>query len=117
MLNSKDILETIFASKANLKVGFDVEDIQFDLPFDSYMVNSVFSGGLSGIGRWDRTTLTDYTKDKLFPFSVKIGDKVEIIDAPLQALGSHINGINNAVVSRKNNYRFRKITAERNIYY
>ena len=72
-----DILETIFASKANLKVGFDVEDIQFDLPFDSYMVNSVFSGGLSGIGRWDRTTLTDYTKDKLFPFSVKIGDKVE----------------------------------------
>ncbi len=111
-----DILETIFASKANLKVGFDVEDIQFDLPFDSYMVNSVFSGGLSGIGRWDRTTLTDYTKDKLFPFSVKIGDKVEIKDTPLQELGGHINGINNAVVSRKNNYRFRKITAERNIY-
>lgn len=111
-----DILETIFASKANLKVGFDVEDIQFDLPFDSYMVNSVFSGGLSGIGSWDRTILTNYTKDKLFPFSVKIGDRVEIIDGPLQELGGHINGINNAVVSRKNNYRFRKITAERNIH-
>lgn len=89
-----DILETVFDSKTKLKVGFDVEDIQFDLPFDAYMVNRVFSGGLSGIGRWDRQTLTDYTRDKTFPFSVKIGDKVEILEEALKELGGHINRIN-----------------------
>lgn len=110
-----DILESIFNSKAKLKVGFDVEDIQFDLPFDPYMINSVFSG-LSGIGKWDKTSLTNYTKDKVFPFSIKIGDNVEILDKSFEDLSSHINAIYNAIKSRKNNYRFRKITAERNIY-
>lgn len=111
-----DIMETIFDSKSKLRIGFDIEDIQLDLPFDHNMVNSVFSGGLSGIGRWNKAALTDYTTDKVFPFSVKIGDKVEILDAALQELGGHINGINNTIASRKSNYKFRKITAERNIY-
>ena len=111
-----DIMESVFDSKTKLRIGFDIEDIQFDLPFDNNMVNGAFSGGLSGIGRWNKTSLTDYTTDKVFPFSVKIGDKVEILDAALQELGGHVNGINNVIASRKNNYKFRKITAERNIY-
>lgn len=38
-----DIMETVFDSKSKLKIGFDIEDIQIDLPFDSDMVNNVFS--------------------------------------------------------------------------
>ncbi len=109
-----DIMETVFDSKSKLRIGFDIEDIQIDLPFDGNMVNNVFSS-LSGIGRWDKTSLTNYTADKIFPFSIKIGDNVEIVDKSFQDLGGHINGINNTVKSRKSNYRFRKITAERNI--
>lgn len=111
-----DIMETVFESKPKLRVGFDVDDIQFDIPFDNNMVNSAFTGGLSGIGRWTRASLTDYTKDKFFPFNLSLDGKVEILDDSLHELGGHIGGINNVVVSRKNNYRFRKITAERNIY-
>ena len=111
-----DILETVFSSKAKLKVGFDVEDIQFDLPFDARMIDGAFSGGLSGIGRWDRTALTNYTKDKLFPFCLKNGDQVKIMDDNLHDLSFHIRGIHDVVASRKSNYQFRTITAERNIY-
>lgn len=110
-----DIMETVFDCKSKLRVGTDVEEIQIDLPFDNGMINSVFSG-LSGIGRWNKTNLTAYTKDKVFPFNLKIGDKVEIVDKSLSDLGGHINGANNAISSRKSNYMFRKITAERNIY-
>lgn len=111
-----DILETIFDSKAKLKVGSDVEDIQFDLPFDARMINSVFSGGFSGIGLWNRQTLTDYTRDKIFPFRMRINDEVKLLDEQLQGLNGRISGINNVVASRRNTYKFRKITAERNIY-
>ncbi len=110
-----DIMETVFDSKSKLRIGFDIEDIQLDLPFDSNMINNVFST-LSGIGRWDRASLTNYTADKIFPFSIKIGDNVEIADNSFHDLGGHISGINNAVKSRKNNYRFRKVTAERDIH-
>ena len=105
-----DIMETVFDCKSKLRVGTDVEEIQIDLPFDNGMINSVFSG-LSGIGRWNKTNLTAYTKDKVFPFNLKIGDKVEIVDKSLSDLGGHINGANNAISSRKSNYMFRKITA------
>lgn len=109
-----DIMETVFDSKSKLRIGFDIEDIQIDLPFDGNMVNNVFSS-ISRIGRWDKTSLTNYTADKIFPFRIKIGDNVEIVDKSFQDLGGYINGINNTVKSRKSNYRFRKITAERNI--
>ena len=49
------------------------------------LINSVFSG-LSGIGKWDKTSLTNYTKDKVFPFSIKIGDNVEILDKSFEDL-------------------------------
>ena len=75
-----DIMESVFDSKTKLRIGFDIEDLQLDLPFDNNMVNGAFSGGLSGIGRWNKTSLTDYTTDKVFPFRVKVGDKVEILD-------------------------------------
>lgn len=110
-----DIMESVFDAKSRLRVGIDVEEMQIDLPFDDGMINAIFSS-FSGIGNWNKSNLKEYTNDKVFPFKLKIGDKVEIIDKSFGSLGGHINSANNAVSSRKSKYMFRKITAERNIY-
>ncbi len=110
-----DIMETVFDRKTKLNIGADVEEIQIDIPFDDEMISSIFSG-LSGIGSWNKSNLSDYTKGKVFPFKLSIGDKVQILDAPFGNLGGHINAANSVVSKRKSNYIFRKITAERNIY-
>ena len=111
-----DIMETIYNSKSKLKVGYEVEDIEFDMPLTYQEINSVFSGGLCQIGNWDRSNLLYFTENKVFPFRLKIGDRVEILDDTLQELSGHLNNINNTIVSTRNDYRFRKITAERNVH-
>ncbi len=110
-----DIMETIFDAKSKLHIGTDVEEIQIDLPFDNDMIDSVFSI-YSGIGRWNRTNLADYTKDKFFTFKLELGEKVEIVDKSFNDLSGHINRATTVIESRRSNYEFRKITAERNIY-
>ena len=107
-----DVIETIYNHKMRIKPGLDVEEIVLDLPFDREMVDSVFSG-YSGIGPWNKSSLSEYVDGKLFPVSLKIGDNLEISDDSLQGLSHHLNGANRHLASRRKNYRFRKITAER----
>lgn len=109
-----DVIETIYNHKMRIKPGLDVEEIVLDLPFDREMVDSVFSG-YSGIGPWNKSSLSEYVDGKLFPVSLKIGDNLEISDDSLQGLSHHLNGANRHLASRRKNYRFRKITAERDI--
>lgn len=111
-----DIMETIYNEKSKLKIGGDVEDIEFDMPINQNAINSVFTGGLYRIGDWDQSRLIYYTENKIFPFRLKLGNSVEILDDTLQELNGYINGINNTIVSRRKKYRFRKITAERNVH-
>lgn len=109
-----DVIETIYHHKMSIKPGLDIEEIVLDLPFDRGMVDSVFSG-YSGIGSWNKSSLSKYVDGKLFPVSLKIGDTLEISDDSLQGLSHHLNSANRHLASRRKNYRFRKITAERDI--
>lgn len=109
-----DVMETIYNHKMGIKTGLDIEEIIFDVPFDREMIDSVFSG-YSGIGPWNKSSLSEYVDGKLFPVFLKIGDNLEISDGSLQGLSHHLNGANRHLASRRKNYRFRKITAERDI--
>ena len=109
-----DVIETIYNHELGIKPDRDVEEIILDLPFDRDMVDRVFSG-YSGIGSWNRFKLSEYVDGKLFPVSLSISNRLEISDNSLQGLSSHLNGANNLLVARRNQYRFRKITAERDI--
>jgi len=110
-----DIFETIYNHKMTIKPGLDVEEITLEIPFDHEMVDSVFSG-YSGIGSWNKSSLSKYVDGKLFPVSLKIGNSFEISDKSLESLSHHLNSANRLLASRQKNYRFRKITAERNIF-
>ena len=109
-----DVIETTYNHELGIKPDRDVEEIILDLPFDRDMVDRVFSG-YSGIGSWNRFKLSEYVDGKLFPVSLSISNRLEISDNSLQGLSSHLNGANNLLVARRNQYRFRKITAERDI--
>ncbi len=109
-----DIIETIFSCKSLLRPGIDVENIQFDVPFDKTMVDGIFSG-YSGIGQWTATKLAEATEGKLYPINLKAGETVEIADNSF-GLSQYINGANRVLASRRGNYSFRKISAERNVY-
>ena len=109
-----DVIETIYNHELGIKPDRDVEEIILDLPFDRDMVDRVFSG-YSGIGSWNRFKLSEYVDGKLFPVSLSISNRLEISDNSLRGLSSHLNGANNLLVARRNQYRFRKITAERDI--
>ena len=109
-----DVIETIYNHKLRIKPDLDVEEIILDLPFDRKMVDCVFSV-YSGIGSWNRFSLSEYVDGKLFPVSLKISNNLEILDTSLQGLSHHLNSANRLLVSRRSNYIFRKITAERDI--
>ena len=65
-----DIIEKIYDPETKIRIGIDVEDIQFDIPFSMDMINSVFSN-YSKIGSWDKSKLSQYAQDKVFPVSMK----------------------------------------------
>ncbi|MBO5907135.1 MAG: AAA family ATPase [Clostridia bacterium] len=111
-----DIMEALFDQKSLLKPGTDIGDIGFDISLDDSVVNSVFSGGLSGIGRWNKSNFTDFIKNKFFPFRLKVGNNFEITDNSFNDLSGHINGINKNIASRRALYCFKKISAERNVF-
>lgn len=109
-----DVVETIYNHKMKIKPSFDVEDIIFDAPFGEDMIQSVFSG-FSGIGPWNKTNLSEFVNGKHFPVTLRIGENLEISDNSLHGLSHHLDRANRVLSSRRKNYRFRKITAERNI--
>ena len=100
-----DVIETIYNHELGIKPDRDVEEIILDLPFDRDMVDRVFSG-YSGIGSWNRFKLSEYVDGKLFPVSLSISNRLEISDNSLRGLSSHLNGANNLLVARRNQYRF-----------
>ena len=110
-----EIAEKVFDTETKLRVGFEIEEIQFDIPFDNIMINRIFAS-FSGLGRWRKSNLSEYTNGKLFPAILNSNDDIEITDKNLSDLGGHINGANNVVSERRKKYKFRKIAAERNIH-
>ena len=110
-----DIIETIYSNELSIKPFRDVEEIIVDAPFDKDMIRHVFSN-CSGIGIWNRRNLAEYVAGKLYPFKLKISNSFEIEENCIKGLGGHINSASNQLTSRRSEYRFRKITAERNIY-
>ena len=110
-----DCIETIYSNELSIKPFRDVEEIIVDAPFDKDMIRHVFSN-CSGIGIWNRSNLAEYVAGKLYPFKLKISNSFEIEENCIKGLGGHINSASNQLTSRRSEYRFRKITAERNIY-
>ena len=110
-----DIIEKIYDPETKIRIGIDVEDIQFDIPFSMDMINSVFSN-YSKIGSWDKSKLSQYAQDKVFPVSMKAGNTMELSGDNFRELSGHINRVNNVIVNRREKYKFRKIAAERNVY-
>lgn len=110
-----EIVEKIYDTETKLKIGSEVDEILFEIPFDNKMVDSVFSG-YSGIGRWNRSNFSDFVKDKIFSVNLSTGNTVELLRDGFKDMGGHIGRANNDINSRRKTYRFRKITAERNIY-
>ena len=109
-----DIVETVYNHKLRIKPANEIDEIILDMPFSHEMVESVFSG-YSGINSWTKSSLSAYTEGKLFSVSLKIGDALWISDNLLKDLSNHLNGANRVLSTRRSNYRFRKITAERDI--
>lgn len=110
-----EIIETIYNDKLSIKPNKDVEEIIVDVPFDDDMIRRIFSG-LAGIGPWTKSNLSQYVSGKLFPFSLNSDNHFEIEEDLIKGLGSQITTTCNNLWYRKTDYRFRKITAERNIY-
>lgn len=109
-----DVIESIFNHKLKVRPGFDIEEITLDIPFSQDMVNAVFSG-YSGIGPWKYISLSEHVDGKLFTASLKTSETVDIPENAIKGLDTHIRRANRILSSRRSNYRFRKITAERNI--
>ena len=110
-----EIIEKVFDHKSKLKVGFEIEALQIDTLFTPKMIDAVFAG-YSGIGRWNQSNFTEYVKDKLFTADVLANDTFELSKEGINDLRGHIDRANRTISSSRKEYRFRKITAERNIY-
>ena len=109
-----DVIETIYNNKSLLHPCVDVENIQFDVPFGKDIVDGIFSG-FSSIGSWTASSMTEFTKGKMYSINLIPGESVEIEDKSF-GVGNYINRANKVISSRRNLYRFRKISAERNVY-
>ena len=110
-----EIVEKVFDTETKLRLGADVEEIQFEVPFGDDMIDRLFSSH-SGIGRWNKSNLAEYAKDKLFPIKLKEANRLELINNDLNSLYPYMNGAMNVLTDRRKKYKFRKITAERNIH-
>lgn len=110
-----DIIETIFNHELSVKPIKDIDKIVVDVPFDDGMIRRLFSS-FSGIGQWNKQSLSEHVSGKLYPFELTIGNEFEINEDLIRGLGGHIRSASSHLTSRKCDYRFRKITAERNIY-
>lgn len=109
-----DVIETVFDSKSSFKLGRDIENIQFTIPFYSEMVDSVFAG-YSGIGSWNKQKLSDHVRDKLYWVDLIANNKPEICENDFGNLKGHVSRANRIVSNKRDLYCFRKITAERNV--
>lgn len=110
-----DILGLIYDANSSVIVGIDVDEVIFDIPLDEIAAQRVFSTH-SGLGRWTLSSLKDYFKEKLFTMKLTGNKRVDFLNGnEFKELGSQVNGITNYLAERRTSYRFRKITAERNI--
>ena len=82
-----------------MRPGIDIDNIQFDVPFDTSMIDGIFSG-YSGIGQWTASKLSEFTKDKLYPIDLRGGESLELSDNTF-GLGYHIKSANRVVSSRR----------------
>ena len=110
-----DIIETIYNNDLSIKPTRDVEEIVVDAPIDDDMIRRVFYG-YSGIGHWNQSNLSEHVKGRGYPFILDSNNSFSINLAMIRGLGSHINPACSEFSNRKRYYKFRKITAERNIY-
>lgn len=110
-----DIMETIYNNDLSIKPTRDVEEIVVDAPIDDDMIRRVFYG-YSGIGHWNQSNLSEHVKGRVYPFILDSNNSFSINMDMIRGLGSHINPACSEFSNRKRYYKFRKITAERNIY-
>lgn len=110
-----DIIETIYNNDLSIKPTRDVEEIVVDAPIDDDMIRRVFYG-YSGIGHWNQSNLSEHVKGRVYPFILDSNNSFSINMDMIRGLGSHINPACSEFSNRKRYYKFRKITAERNIY-
>lgn len=110
-----DIIELIYDSNSTFRAGIDVDEVVFDIPLSDDAARKIFSSYTS-IGGWNLKSMQDYFKEKLFTMKLIGNKRVEFLNNnEFRNLGSQINILINSLVERRNSYRFRKITAERNI--
>ena len=110
-----DIIESVYDEQATVLPGVDIDNVNFIRPLEIEMADKVFSGGLISCGSWNRSKLQNYMQGKLFTFRIKEKDNVEFYGEPFKGLGGHKRAIAFSISEKRSQYRFRKITAERNI--
>lgn len=109
-----DIIETVYNNEFSIKPGIDVDEIIVDASIDDDMIRRVFSS-YSRIGSMDKQGLTEHVRGQVYPFTLD-GNGFESDQEIVHGLGSYIDTpISSALFNKRKNYRFRKITAERNI--
>lgn len=110
-----DIIGLIYDSNSSIRAGIDVDEVLFDIPLNNSVAQKIFSM-YSSIGGWTLSSMQDYFKEKLFTMKLTGNKRIDFFhDNEFKGLGSQTNTLTNAVAERRNPYRFRKITAERNV--
>ena len=111
-----DIVELIYDINTKTISKSSVSNIGFTIPIDKKTVDSIFSG-YSSIGGWNNRSFYETYAEKAL--SLELEDKEKLNLSP-QNMTRDISSIMvrgiSVIENRRRKYRFRKISAERNIY-
>lgn len=111
-----DVVELVYCENAPIRTGKEIESVYFDIPFNNDFVERVFGSGYSSIGAWTKASLSKYVNGKLFSLEIRGNNKIALKNNnEFYNLSEHVRRAMGVFEERRERYRFRKISAERNI--
>lgn len=111
-----DVIEAVYDTKANSPVQSGTADINFSMPLDRKIVDSIFAG-YSSIGGWNASSFYETYSRKDISFRLSGKEKLDLSEQhEIKELLSYIPRGISELENRRRKYRFRKVSAERNIY-
>lgn len=111
-----DVIELVYSDQSEIRPGFDIDPVAVDIEFDREMGEGVFSGGLLGIGNWNKSNFVLFVDGKVFPAEINASKNIIIKPhSQLESVKAHLHGAENVIKKRRLSNKFYKISAERNI--
>ena len=111
-----DIIETVYDTKAVSHVQSGGTDINFSLPLDRKIVDSIFAG-YSSIGGWNASSFYETYSGQDISLKISGQEKLNLSENHvIKDLLSYIPRGISELENRRRQYRFRKVSAERSIY-